>query len=170
MSTDTESETGRIGRRALVRAGATAAWAVPVVAMAAPAHAAACSGGNATLTAVVVPNSRVRVPGGSPILSVQVVLSDTGQGATCALSATATALNGSKRLLALSVDDWPPVATDAAGTQSLTVSAPATAELAAGASRTSLVTFQLKDGGVHDVTVTFRSSNGGLATISVNTQ
>ncbi len=92
MSDEIQSEAGPDGvrRRSLVRIGATAGWAVPVVAMAAPASAATCSGGTTSLTAIKVGDHQ---QSGSPKLTVtqDVEMCNNGDSATCDLSATATA-------------------------------------------------------------------------------
>ena len=46
-------------RRSIVRAGVATAWTAPLVMIAVPAHAAACSGGVVQLTAQEVAGSKV---------------------------------------------------------------------------------------------------------------
>ena len=167
MSNETRSDTpARPGRRAVVRAGVTAAWTAPVIAVAAPAQATACSGGSTTVLAVKGPGG-VTVSGST--VTFKVTLTNTGSKATCALSATATVAAGSKKLDFLSVSTWPAASGGSAGATSLTVSAPATGQLAAHASAVYPVTVQLHDGsGKHTITVTFRTSNGASSAVSVS--
>lgn len=155
-----------LGRRTLVRAGATAAWTVPVIAMAAPALAATCSGGATTLTVVTVQGSDSQTGKNPKTRSVQVQLCNTGGSATCALSATVTGPGASSKLTSLTVGNWPG-ATSSGGADSLTVQAPAAEQVAHGDCATYLVTFQVKTG-QGQFTITFKTSNGGLATVSLN--
>ena len=168
MRDDTIAEDRRdnhVGRRTLVRAGATAAWTVPVIAMAAPAMAATCSGGSTSLTAVLA--SSVNQSGHNPTtVTFSVQVCDTGGSATCALSATATAPGANGKLTALTVGSWAG-ATSGSGVKSLTVQAPADGQLAAGECATYNVTVKVK-GGAGQLTLTFKTSNGGLATVSLS--
>jgi hypothetical protein len=162
--------TSSMGRRTLVRAGATAAWTVPVIAMAAPAHATSCSGGTTTLTAVTL--SGTKTQSGSPKLTVtvQVQVCNTGDSQTCDLYATATGNGASTRLNAFSVGDWPAVTTGGAGSATLTTIAPANEQLGAGGCSTYLVSYLLHDAsGTHTVTLTFATGNGAMATVNVTT-
>jgi hypothetical protein len=154
-----------LGRRTLVRVGATAAWTVPVIAMAAPAMAATCSGGSTTLTVVKIPGTDSQTGKKPTTRSVQVQLCNTGGSATCALSATVTGPGASSKLTSLTVGDWPG-ATSSGGADSLTVLAPAAGQLAHGECATYLVTFEVKVG-QGQFTITFKTSNGGLATVSL---
>lgn len=159
-----------MGRRTLVRAGATAAWTVPVIAMAAPAHATSCSGGTTTLTAVTLAGTQTQ--SGSPKLTVtvQVQVCNTGGSQTCDLYATAIGTGASNRLNAFSVGDWPAVSSGSSGASSLTVSAPANEQVGAGGCSTYLVSYLLHDGsGTHTVTITFATGNGGTASVNVTT-
>ena len=158
-----------IRRRSVVRVGATAAWAVPVVAMAAPASAAACSGGSTTLTAVAV---------GKPQLSghqkrtvtQQVQVCVTGDSATCDLAATATSAGASRKLNSFSVSGWPAATTGGGGARSLTVTAPADQQLKPGECATYLVTFKLHDAARHHTTrIRFFTGNGATGSVAVTT-
>ena len=148
-----------------MRAGATAAWTVPVIAMAAPALAATCSGGSTSLSAVLV--GSVNQSGHNPTtVTFKVQVCDTGGSATCALSATATAPGINGKLSALTVGTWAG-ATSSSGSKSLTVQAPANGELAAGDCAIYNVTVKVK-GGAGQLTLTFKTANGGLATVSLS--
>jgi hypothetical protein len=168
---DIVSETTRktpMGRRTLVRAGATAAWTVPVIAMAAPAHATSCSGGSTTLTAVKIANSQSQ--SGSPKLTVtlQVQVCNTGDSPTCDLYASASGTSASNRLNALSVSGWPAATTSGAGSSTLTVSAPTNGQLDPGDCATYLVSYLLHDGsGTHSVTISFATGNGAFSSVTV---
>jgi hypothetical protein len=159
-----------LGRRTLVRAGALAAWTVPVIAMAAPAHATSCSGGTTSLTAVKLVGSQSQ--SGSPKLTVtaQVQVCNTGSAQTCDLYATASGTGASNRLNAFSVGDWPGVTSGGAGADALTVSAPANEQIGTGGCSTYLVSYLLHDGsGTHTVTITFATGNGATASVNVTT-
>jgi hypothetical protein len=170
---DIVSEANRkspMGRRTLVRAGATAAWTVPVIAIAAPAHATSCSGGSTTFTAVTVDGSQDQT--GSPKLTVtlEVLVCNTGDSSSCDLYATASGSGASNSLNAFSVGSWPAVTSGGAGSSTLTVSAPANEQLGAGDCTTYLVSYLLHDGsGTHTVTITFTASNGASASVDVTT-
>ena len=168
MRTDASAEDRRdkhFGRRTLVRAGATAAWTVPVIAMAAPALAATCSGGSTSLSAVLV--GPVDQSGHNPTtVTFKVQVCDTGGSATCALSATAVAPGAIGKLSALTVGTWAG-ATSSDGAKALTVQAPANGELAAGACAIYNVTVKVK-GGAGQLTLIFKTANGGLATVSLS--
>ena len=171
MSDDNTSVATREGvrRRSVVRIGATAAWAVPVVALAAPASAASCSGGSTTLSAVTVGDHE---QSGHPKLTVtqQVQVCNTGASTTCDLAATATSVGASTKLNFFSVSGWPAAATAGGGARSLTVVAPATGQLAPGECATYTVTFRLHDAEPnHTTTIQFFTGNGGTASISVTT-
>lgn len=162
--------TSPMGRRTLVRAGATAAWTVPVIAMAAPAHATSCSGGTTTLTAVTLAGTQSQ--SGSPKLTVtvQVQVCNTGGSPTCDLYASASGAGASNRLNAFSVGDWPAASSGGSGASALTVSAPANEQVGAGGCSTYLVSYLLHDGsGTHTVTVTFATGNGAVASVNVTT-
>jgi hypothetical protein len=164
------SRTSRMGRRTLVRAGATAAWTVPVIALAAPAHATSCSGGTTTLTAVKIAGTQSQ--SGSPKLTVtvHVQVCNTGDSQTCDLYATASDTGASNRLNALSVGDWPAVSSGGAGATALTVIAPANEQIGSGACSTYLVSYLLHDAsGTHTVTITFATGNGAVASVNVTT-
>ena len=160
---------GGIRRRSVVRVGATAAWAVPVVAMAAPASAAACSGGSTTLTVVTVGGPQ---QSGAQKLTVtqQVQVCNTGDSATCALSATATSSGASRKLNSFGVAGWPAAAAGGGGSRSLTVTAPATQRLKPGECVTFAVTYTLHDAARnHTTSVQFFTGNGATASVSVTT-
>jgi hypothetical protein len=162
------TRTSPMGRRTLVRAGATAAWTVPVIAVAAPAHATSCSGGSTTFTAVAVDDSQSQT--GHPKLTVtlQVQVCNTGDSQSCDLYATASGTGASNRLNGLSVGGWPSVTSGGAGSSTLTVSAPANEQLGAGDCTTYLVSYLLHDGaGTHTVTITFATANGASASVDV---
>ena len=173
IPTTPTKQTDKLGRRSLVRAGATAAWAVPVVAMAAPAQAATCSGGSTTLTAVKVGQINASFNKGTTTATLTVYVCNTGHSDSCALSATVTGQcesGGSKdaectKLTSFSVGTWPG-ATSAAGATSLTVLAPANQQLGAGQCSTYGVTLKMS-GKKGTVTLAFRTSNGGLATLTL---
>jgi hypothetical protein len=171
MRDDIVSEATRrspMGRRTLVRAGATAAWTVPVIAVAAPAHATSCSGGSTTFTALKVVGSQSQSGEPKLTVTVQVQVCNTGDSGSCALYATATGSGASSRLNAFSVGGWPSVTTGGAGSNTLTVSAPANQQLGAGACTTYLVSYLLHDGsGTHTVTIMFATDNGALASVDV---
>ncbi len=153
-----------------MRAGATAAWTVPVIAMAAPAHATSCSGGTTTLTAVKVSGTQSQT--GSPKLTVtvQVQVCNTGSSQTCDLYATASGSGASNRLNAFSVGDWPATASGGDGASALTTVAPVNEQLGAGGCSTYLVSYLLHDGsGTHTVTLTFATGNGAMASVNVTT-
>jgi hypothetical protein len=159
-----------MGRRTLVRAGALAAWTVPVIAIAAPAHATSCSGGTTSLTAVKVVGTQSQT--GSPKLTVtvQIQVCNTGSAQTCDLYATASDTGASNRLNAFSAGDWPGVTSGGAGASSLTVSAPANEQLGTGGCSTYLVSYLLHDGsGTHTVTITFATANGATTSVNVTT-
>ncbi len=155
-----------LGRRTIVRAGATAAWTVPLIAMAAPATAATCSGGSTTLSAVLLPGSSHQTTGNPKTVTFQVQVCNTGQSPTCALSATAAAPGTNGKLTLLSVGSWP-AASSTDGARSLTVSSSAADQLEAGGCATYNVTIKVK-GGSGQLTLTFRTSNGGLAVVSLS--
>jgi hypothetical protein len=159
-------ENTTLDRRTIVRVGATAAWTVPLIALAAPATAATCSGGTTGLTATLLAGSSHQTSGNPKTVTFQVQVCDTGHSATCALSATATAPGSNGKLSSLSVGSWAG-ATSSAGATSLTVSAPAAGQLAAGGCATYAVTVTVK-GGSGQLTLTFRTSNGGLAVVSLS--
>lgn len=164
-----EKSTVGVGRRAIVRGGATAAWVVPAVAIAAPASAAVCSGGSTTLTAVKVGDHQ---QGGHPHLEVtqHVQVCNTGDSPTCALAATATVSGGSTKLNNFQISGWPGAHSGGDGARSLTVSAPAGDQLAAGDCVTYLVMFRLHDAAVsHNTTIEFFTSNGASAEVTVHT-
>jgi hypothetical protein len=159
-----------MGRRTLVRAGALAAWTVPVIALAAPAHATSCSGGTTSLTAVTIAGTQSQT--GSPKLTVtvQAQVCNTGSAQTCDLYATASGTGASNRLNAFSVGDWPAVSTSGAGSAALTVIAPANEQIGTGGCSTYLVSYLLHDGsGTHTVTITFATGNGATASVNVTT-
>ena len=171
MSDTQQSADTRQGlrRRSVVRAGATAAWAVPVVAMAAPASAASCSGGSTSLTAVKVGKHE---QAGSPKLTVTqtVMVCNTGDSPTCDLAATATVEVASTKLNRFAVSGWPAAAELGAGARSLTVMAPATGQLQPGQCATYTVSYTLHDAEKHHrTTITFFTSNGATASITVTT-
>lgn len=158
-----------VRRRSVVRVGATAAWAVPVVAMAAPASAAACSGGSTTLTAVALGDPQLS-GGHKPTVTQQVQVCNTGASATCQLSATATSAGASRKLNLFSVSGWPAAAAGHGGSRSLTVSAPGDQELQPGDCATYTVTYRLHDAARHHTTtVRFFTGNGATASVSVTT-
>lgn len=167
------TRTDKLGRRSLVRAGATAAWTVPVVAMAAPAQAATCSGGSTTLTAVKVGAVNASFDKGTTTVTLTVQVCNTGQSDSCALSSTLTGQcegGGSKdaqctQLTAFTVGTWPG-ASSAAGSTSLTVLAPANQQLGAGQCSTYGVTFAMS-GKKGTVVLAFRTSNGGVASLTL---
>jgi hypothetical protein len=164
-----EESTG-VGRRALVRVGATAAWVVPAVAIAAPASAATCSGGSTSLTAVKVGEHR---QSGHPKLEVtqRIQVCNTGESATCALSARARTTGGSTKLNKFEVEGWPRAHVSGGGARSLVVSAGADDQIQPGECVTYLVTFTLHDAShTHNTAIDFFSSNGGMAGVSVHTQ
>jgi hypothetical protein len=163
---DTSAADRHLGRRTIVRAGATAAWTVPLIAVAAPAMAATCSGGTTGLTAVLLPGSTHQTTGNPKTLTFQVQVCDTGHSATCALSATATAPGANGKLTSLSFGSWA-AATSTNGASSLTISAPADGQISAGGCATYNVTIKVK-GGSGQLTLTFRTSNGGLAVVSLS--
>jgi hypothetical protein len=157
-----------VRRRAVVRVGAVAAWAVPVVAMAAPAPAAACSGGSTTLTAVALGDPQLS-GGHKPTVTQQVQVCNTGASATCDLSATATSAGASRKLNLFSLNGWP-AATTGGGSRSLTVTAPADQQLQPGECATFPVTYKLHDAARHHTTtVHFFTGNGATASVSVTT-
>ncbi len=166
-----DGKNSRPSRRTIVRAGATAAWTVPVIAMAAPAEATSCSGGTTTLTVAKVANSQSQ--SGSPKLEVtlQVQVCNTGsRNSTCALSATASGTEASSKLNDFLVSGWTGASTGGGGATSLTVSAPANQQLSHNACTTYQVTYVLHDGsGTHNVTIKFFTSNGATASITVTT-
>ena len=171
MPDKTSSQDTHVGvrRRSVVRVGATAAWAVPVVAMAAPASAAACSGGSTTLTAVTMGDPQ---QSGVNKLTVtqQVQVCNTGTSATCDLSATATSSGASNKLNLFSVSGWPVAATGGGGSRSLTVSAPADQQLQPGECATFTVTYKLHDAARnHTTTVQFFTGNGATSSVAVTT-
>jgi hypothetical protein len=158
-----------VGRRAIVRTGATAAWVVPAVAIAAPASAVSCSGGTAQLTAVKVGDHEQT---GHPKLHVTQVVQvcNTGDSPTCGLSARARVQGGSTKLNSFRVAGWPGAHINNGGTRSLTVSAPADEQLDAGQCKNYVVTFTLHDAAhYHNTEIDFFSSNGGLAGVIVHT-
>jgi hypothetical protein len=161
----------QLGRRNLVRAGATAAWAVPVIALASPASAdPVCSGGSASLTAVVLANTQTQSGHPKLTVTVQVQVCNTGSTATCGLYATASMSEASARFNAFSVGDWPGVSLSGAGSQNLMVSAPAGEQIAAGQCATYLVSYAIHDGsGDHTATISFQTPNGGLGSVTVKT-
>jgi hypothetical protein len=162
------NRTSPMGRRTLVRAGAVAAWTVPVIAMAAPAHATSCSGGSTTFTAVKVAGSQSQTGDPKVTVTLQVQVCNTGDSQSCDLYATASGSGASSRLNAFSVGGWPSVTTGGAGATTLTVSAPADGQLVAGACATYLVSFLLHDGSdAHTITITFATSNGATASVDV---
>lgn len=161
----TEDRDTHLGRRTLVRVGATAAWTVPVIAMAAPAQAATCSGGSTSLTVALA--SDLGQSGKNQVTrSLQVQVCNTGTSASCALSATVGESGGAKKVTSFSVGDWP-AASSVDGDTSLTVLAPASGQLAPNGCATYLVTFKVKNGAT-SYTLAFRTSNGGLATLDVS--
>ena len=166
-----EERDGRMGRRTLVRAGATAAWTVPVIAMVAPANATTtCSGGSTTLTAVKVAKSQSQSGGPKLTVSLQVTVCNTGQSGTCGLYATATGSDASTKLNGLTVGTWPAATSGGGGSASLVVSAPATGQLAQNTCTTYDVSYVIHDGsGTHTVTLNFLTTNGGSASVSVTT-
>jgi len=159
-----------LGRRTLVRAGATAAWTVPVIAMAAPAQATSCSGGTTTLTAVTVTGSKVQTGKPKLTVTVQVQVCNTGGSQTCDLYATASGIGASTRLNAFSVGSWPAAEVGGGGSTTLMVSAPADEQLGSGSCATYLVSYLLHDAsGEHTVTITFATGNGAVASVNVTT-
>jgi hypothetical protein len=164
-----ESTTG-VGRRAIVRVGATAAWVVPAIAIAAPAQAAACSGGTTSLTAVKV---GAHHQSGHPKLVVtqRVQVCNTGSSPTCALAAHAHVAGSSTKLNAFEVVGWPRAHAGGAGSKSLTVLAGANAQIGAGECHVYQVTFTLHDAkAAHDTTIDFFTSNGAGGGVVVHTQ
>jgi hypothetical protein len=158
-----------VRRRSVVRVGATAAWAVPVVAMAAPASAAACSGGSTTLTAVTIGDPQ-QSGCHKPTVTQQVQVCNTGASATCDLSATVTSAGASRKLNLFSVSGWPAATVGHGGSRSLTVTAPADQQLQPGECATYTVTYKLHDAARHHTTtVHFFTSNGATASVSVTT-
>ena len=171
VSDDTTPEVTHEGlrRRSVVRIGATAAWAVPAVALAAPASAASCSGGSTTLSAVTVGDHQ---QSGHPKLTVtqEVQVCNTGDSTTCDLAATATVAGASGKLNRLTVSGWPAAGAAGAGARSLTVVAPATDQLEPGQCATYTVSFTLHDDSLrHRTTIQFFTGNGGTASVSVTT-
>jgi hypothetical protein len=169
ISSETISTTP-MGRRTLVRAGATAAWTVPVIAMAAPAHATSCSGGSTVLSAVVVSGTKTQTGRPKLTVNVQVQVCNVGGSQSCDLFATAVGTGASTRLNALSVGGWPGAVTGGAGSSNLTVIAPADQQLGVGACTTYQVSYLLHDAaGTHTVRVTFGTGNGASASVNVTT-
>jgi hypothetical protein len=98
-------------RRTLVHAGVTTAWTAPLVALAVPASAAACSGALVALSAQEVQGTRVEAfDDASGRLLVQVTVSLTNTGAAGSLVAAAVSGTNEELLSRLSI-----------GTQSLGV-------------------------------------------------
>ncbi|WP_151084267.1 hypothetical protein [Nocardioides cynanchi] len=169
-TTTKPTRSSHLGRRTLVRAGATAAWTVPVIAMAAPAHATSCSGGVTTLSAVTVTDSKTQTGKPKLTVTVQVQVCNTGETQTCDLYATASGSGASTRLNAFSVGDWPAVEVGGGGSKTMMASAPANEQLGSGSCTTYLVSYLLHDGsGEHTVTITFATGNGGVASVNVTT-
>ncbi len=158
-----DGKNSRPTRRTVVRVGATAAWAVPVIAMAAPAQAVTASGGTTTLTAVVVPHSQGQ---SEQTVTFQVQVCNTGTSATAGLSATAG--GGSHKLTGFTVGSWPG-ATNSKGATSLSVSAPTDGQIAKNSCSTYLVSFTLHDAGTQVIKITFKTTNGALATFNITT-
>lgn len=152
----------RPGRRTILRAGTTAAWAVPVIAAAAPAQAAACSGSAATLTATLVGNTTVQVKVGKKYnVTATVLLCNTGNVSTCGLYLTATGT----LLTHLGVDLFGIIDAQGAGSASLTVLAPLNAQIAAGVCVTVVVNFIADPG---DVALTFGAAGSALAVLNIH--
>ncbi len=164
-----KDETTGVGRRALVRGGATAAWVVPAIAIAAPASAATCSGGSASLTAVKVGDAQ-QVGRGRLHVTQSIQVCNTGDSPTCALAARARVKGGSTKLNSFEVAGWPPAHVGLGGAWGLTVSAPAGDQLQPGDCVTYLVMYTLHDGAhAHNTTIEFFTSNGGTAEVTVHT-
>jgi hypothetical protein len=164
-----EGTTG-VGRRAVVRVGATAAWVVPAVAIAAPASATtACSGGSTSLSAVKV---GAHQQSGHPRLVVtqRIEVCNTGDSPTCGLAARAKVMGHATKLNTFEVVGWPLAHVGGEGARSLTVLAGADDQLEAGECRTYEVTYTLHDAKKeHDTTIDFFTSNGASAMVVVHT-